>query len=71
MAYVWNIISESEFSCPISLQISDVNHATYVAACASGVQCSNLFKRTLLHIVQHSMQLIKSLLHNAMLRQPI
>ena len=31
------------------------------AAHASGVQCSNHFKRTLPHITQHCMQLIKSL----------
>ena len=38
-----NILSDSDSSCPISLHINDVNRATYAAACASGVQCSNLF----------------------------
>ena len=27
-----NILSDSDFSCPISLRISDVNRATYAAA---------------------------------------
>ena len=51
--------SDSDSSCPISLHISDVNRATYAAACASGVLCSNLFKRTLPRIARHSPRLIK------------
>ena len=46
--------SDSDSSCTISLHISDVNCTTYVAACTSGVLCSNLFKRTLLRIMRHS-----------------
>ena len=42
-----NILSDSDSSCPIFLHISDVNRATYAAARGSGVQFSNLFKRTL------------------------
>ena len=56
-----NILSNSDSSCPISLHTSDVNRATYAAACASRVQCSNLFRRTLPRIARHSVRLIKSL----------
>ena len=56
-----NILSNSDSLCPISLHISDINRATYAAARASGVQCSNLFKKTLPRIARHSVRLIKSL----------
>ena len=59
-----NILSDYDSSCPISLHISDANRATYAPVCASGVQCSNLFKRTLPRIARHSVQLIKSLHFN-------
>ena len=42
-----NILSDSDSSCPLSLRICDVSRATYAAARTSGVQYSNLFKRTL------------------------
>ena len=39
----WNILSDSNSLCTISLHISDINCTTYAAAQASGVQCSNFF----------------------------
>ena len=59
-----NILSDSDSSCPLSLRICDVSRATYAAARTSGVQYSNLFKRTLPHITRHSVRLIKSLHFN-------
>ena len=59
-----NILSDSNSSCPISLHINDANRATYAAASASGVQCNNLFKRTLPRIERHSVRLIESLHFN-------
>ena len=56
--------SESEYFIRLRLLMSNSLRISDVNARASGVQYSNLFKRTLPRIARHSVRLIKSLHFN-------